>query len=376
MADLSNAQFAALFAAKLKELIDGDLTVSEFEAAITPDLDSWYTLTTTAANRLAAIIGAIDGVITGSGAPLAAVGDDGSYYFDMANGGFYGPKTEGVWGTKNFDMRGPRGFAATVEVGTVTTGAAGSNASVTNSGDANDATFDFVIPKGDKGDTGTLTIGTVTALNPGDTPTVTNSGTSSAAVLNFGLPQGLAATIAIGAITELEPGEAPTVTNTGTPGAAVLAFGLPGASSDADILAQVKAEDGAGSGLDADLLDGQHGAHYLDPANHDGARAVQTASFTATHGARWPCDTSAGGFTVTLSDAVPVGKSVQLYDPAASWLSNWLRILPASGTGEIVGVTPGEPLIGDMAGVEITLTREASGWSWTSTQAALDLEIY
>jgi hypothetical protein len=32
--------------------------------------------------------------------------------------------------------------------------------------------------------------------------------------------------------------------------------------SNADTLTAIKAVDGASSGLDADLLDGQHGAHY------------------------------------------------------------------------------------------------------------------
>ena len=32
-------------------------------------------------------------------------------------------------------------------------------------------------------------------------------------------------------------------------------------------LAEIKTVDGAASGLDADLLDGQHGSHYLDFAN-------------------------------------------------------------------------------------------------------------
>ena len=40
-------------------------------------------------------------------------------------------------------------------MGSVTTGPAGSQASVTNSGTQQDAVFDFVIPKGDTGDTGT-----------------------------------------------------------------------------------------------------------------------------------------------------------------------------------------------------------------------------
>ena len=52
---------------------------------------------------------------------------------------------------------GEKGDSATIAVGTVTTLPAGSPATVTNSGDENNAVFDFGIPqgaKGDKGDTG------------------------------------------------------------------------------------------------------------------------------------------------------------------------------------------------------------------------------
>jgi hypothetical protein len=42
----------------------------------------------------------------------------------------------------------------TVDVGTTTTGVAGSSASVTNSGTSQNAIFDFAIPRGDKGETG------------------------------------------------------------------------------------------------------------------------------------------------------------------------------------------------------------------------------
>ena len=50
--------------------------------------------------------------------------------------------------------KGDDGAAATIQVGTVTTGEAGTEASVTNAGTANAARFNFVIPKGEKGDTG------------------------------------------------------------------------------------------------------------------------------------------------------------------------------------------------------------------------------
>jgi len=76
-------------------------------------------------------------------------------------------------------IQGPDGMAATITVGSVTSG---STASVTNVGTSSAAVFDFVLPKGDKGDQGVqgeqgvagptpvITIGSVTY---GDTPTVT-----------------------------------------------------------------------------------------------------------------------------------------------------------------------------------------------------------
>lgn len=45
---------------------------------------------------------------------------------------------------------------------------------------------------------------------------------------------------------------------------------------DADVLAKVKNVDGAGSGLDSDLLDGQNGSFYLDRTNHTGSQAIGT----------------------------------------------------------------------------------------------------
>lgn len=60
--------------------------------------------------------------------------------------------------------RGDDGAAATIAVGTVTTGDPGTSASVTNSGTPSAAVLDFVIPQGPKGDKG----------DPGDPGTVNN----------------------------------------------------------------------------------------------------------------------------------------------------------------------------------------------------------
>ena len=81
---------------------------------------------------------------------------------------------------------GRPGDSATIEVGTTTTGEPGTEALVVNVGNANDAIFDFVIPRGDKGEQGTgLTIkGTVptssalptTGNEPGDMWITTDTG--------------------------------------------------------------------------------------------------------------------------------------------------------------------------------------------------------
>ena len=69
---------------------------------------------------------------------------------DTGNTGPKGdPGAPGAPGTPGKD-----GEAATITVGSTTTGDAGTDASVTNSGTTSAAVLDFTIPKGDKGDTG------------------------------------------------------------------------------------------------------------------------------------------------------------------------------------------------------------------------------
>lgn len=84
-------------------------------------------------------------------------------------------------------VKGDTGDAATITVGTVTSGA---TPSVINSGTTENAIFDFVLQpgsQGPQGNAGTIAVGTVTS---GQTASVTNSGTSTAAVFDFVLPQG------------------------------------------------------------------------------------------------------------------------------------------------------------------------------------------
>lgn len=96
---------------------------------------------------------------------------------------------------------GPRGRdgAGTITVGTTTTGDPGTNASITNSGTAQNAILNFTIPRGETGATGeqgpageaaTVTVGSTTTGDPGTDASVTNSGTTQNAILNFTIPRG------------------------------------------------------------------------------------------------------------------------------------------------------------------------------------------
>lgn len=70
--------------------------------------------------------------------------------------GLPNPASVNIKGAKG--DKGDTGNAATIEVGTVTTGAAGSSASVTNRGDANNAILDFILPKGADGKGSVITV--------------------------------------------------------------------------------------------------------------------------------------------------------------------------------------------------------------------------
>ena len=142
----------------------------------------------------------------GSGIPSDSLGVDGDIYIDKTSGDVYGPKASGKWGAVAFNIKGPGagsqgpegppgptgpqgatgpagptgatgpagptgppgpqgppgapgggsggGQAATIQVGTVTTGAPGSFAQIVNVGTSSDAIFNFTIPRGNTGAAG------------------------------------------------------------------------------------------------------------------------------------------------------------------------------------------------------------------------------
>ena len=119
---------------------------------------------------------------------------------------------------------GTAGEAATVTVGTTTTGDAGTNASVTNTGTAQNAILNFTIPRGETGATGPQgPQGETGAIGPqgpqGETGAVGPQGPAGTA--------GEAATVTVGTTTTGDAGTNASVTNTGTAQNAVLNFTIP-----------------------------------------------------------------------------------------------------------------------------------------------------
>jgi len=89
---------------------------------------------------------------------------------------------------------------------------------------------------------------------------------------------GATAALKVNGQTVYHPGNKPTATELGLVTA--------GNFTDANILTMLKNVDGAGSGLDADLLDGQQGSYYLNAANMTGTFADARAPSTIVRTSR------------------------------------------------------------------------------------------
>jgi len=129
-------------------------------------------------------------IYVGSGAPSTAQGLDGDLYLNSATGDVY-KHAAGSWGSPAANIKGPQGIqgqagATGAQGATGNTGAAGATGAQGSIGATG--------ANGTNGAAATVAVGTTTTLAPSSSATVTNSGTTSAAVLNFGLPQGAAGT--------------------------------------------------------------------------------------------------------------------------------------------------------------------------------------
>jgi hypothetical protein len=166
------------------------------------------------------------------------------------------PSSDEYW--VSVSRMGEQGPAATVAVGSTSTGSPGSNAEVTNNGTSGAAVLNFKIPKGEKGDQGdkgadgsnstvpgpigpgaTVEVGTTLTLGPGNDAYVNNIGSTTNAYLEFGIPRGLTGstgqqglkgdtgTIVVDETITLASDQAANVVNIGTNTEAELVFYIP-----------------------------------------------------------------------------------------------------------------------------------------------------
>ena len=211
----------------------------------TPGREVVYVKTDSSANNVVvaaptghAILGPSDPIVLTTEWELARLVFDGTDWVPVTAAGPQGPS--GPPGTP--------GTSATVDVGTTTTVPFGDPATVTNSGTTSAAIFDFEIPQGEQGVQGdpgssgtaaTIDVNSTTTGAPGSDASVTNVGTTSAALLDFTIPRGdkgdpgddgapgTAATVDAGTTTTVPYGDPATVTNSGTTTAAVFDFEIP-----------------------------------------------------------------------------------------------------------------------------------------------------
>ena len=217
-------------------------------------------------------------------------------------------------------------LAATVDVGTTTTGAPGTDAAVVNSGTGISAILDFTIPRGNTGATGstgatgaaaTATAGTTTTGIAGSSATVVNSGTTAAAVFDFTIPRGntgatgatgstgatgTAATATAGTTTTGSPGSSASVTNSGTTAAAIFDFIIPRGDVGATGATGSTGATGApgsvwyeGSGAPSSGT-GINGDYYLNVANGD-VYLKATGSWSVVGNIKGPAGSGSGDVT-------------------------------------------------------------------------------
>jgi collagen type I alpha len=203
--------------------------------------------------RTVALLGAcIEGspklvaVTDGISSSDCAIGGGSIEAFCFCSAGAWSAGGQGAQGEQGIagevGPQGSPGPAATVSIGSTTTGAPGSSATVVNSGDTSAATLEFAIPRGDVGATGatgpegsTGPTGASGAQGPagatGSMGPAGNDGTAGAVG-----PQGptgatgtagASATVSAGTTTTGAPGSSATVVNSGTSSAAVFDITVP-----------------------------------------------------------------------------------------------------------------------------------------------------
>ena len=258
---------------------------------------------------------------------------------------------------------GANGITPTLKVGSTSTGNAGTNASVTMTDNNNVYTLNFVIPKGEKGDTGakgdagvkgqdgvkgadgitpTLRVGTVTTLAAGSNATVTMSENNNVYTLNFGIPKGnkgdtgasgsggettvINPTITIGTVTN---GDTASATITGDSPNYTLNLVLPkGAKGDKGDKGDTGADGAKGDKGDR----GEKGADGVTPTFEVGTVSTGVAGSTATVTITGTAPNYVLNFTIPKGDKGDTGEAGS---GGAVDLTEYAKLTGATFTGNI-----------------------------------------
>lgn len=327
---------------------------------------------------------------------------------DLAGRSFI--RYDGYWVEINPGTLGPKGDAGTIAVGTVTTGAPGSSATITNVGTASSATLNFAIPRGDVGATGatgstgatgaaaTIAVGTTTTGAAGSSATVTNSGTSGAATFNFTIPRGdtgatgatgakgdkgdtgntgatgSAATVAAGTTTTGAAGSSASVTNAGTSSAAVFNFTIPrgdtgatGATGPANTLTVSGTTTGAAGSSASVTVSGtapNQSLAFTIPRGDTGATGA-----TGSTGAAGAAATIAVGTTTTGA----AGSSATVTNSGTSSAAVFDFTIPVGATGA-TGATGNTGATGSQGPSGVIAVTSPITNSGTSTSATIGID--
>lgn len=271
---------------------------------------------------------------------------------------------KGDAGAKGQDgAKGADGITPTLKVGTVTTLAAGSNATVTMSKNNNEYTLNFGIPKGNKGDTGasggsgettvvnpTITIGTVTN---GDTASATITGDSPNYTLNLVLPKGdkgakgdkgdagakgadgITPTIAVGTTTTGEAGTNANVTMSKSGTTYTFNFVIPkGAKGDTGAAGATGAKGDKGDkGEKGDT--GAKGADGQTPTFEVGTVSTGAAGSTATVTVTGTAPNYVLNFTIPKGDKGDKGDAGEAGSGGDIDLTGYAKLTGATFTGKV-----------------------------------------
>jgi hypothetical protein len=199
--------------------------------------------------------------------PDPSLGDDGQYAFQATTGKLW-LKSGGLWSFvgvyKGVNPRGAWSSATAYAVNDVVS-LSGSAYMATAANTNSQPPSANWMTLGAAGTAATIAVGTVTSGNPGLPPDVSNSGTSNAAVLDFTIPR--AAAVYVGSTTTGAPGSSAAVTDGDATADVQLNFTIPRGDQGEQGIQGIQGPIGKGLQTDAVGTLAGRSAYDAEPAN-------------------------------------------------------------------------------------------------------------